>query len=94
MNADLVYKVKQRHQLQYQRITEWLGLEGTSRIKSQPPYQGGQGSQLLDQLLDQAAQGPVQAGLKHLQGQSIHNLSGQPVPVPHHPLSEKLPPDV
>jgi len=23
---------------------------------------------------------------------SIHNLSGQPVPAPHHPLSEKFPP--
>ncbi|EOB01623.1 hypothetical protein Anapl_10518, partial [Anas platyrhynchos] len=28
-------------------------------------------------------------GLEHLQGWGIHNLSGQPVPVPHHPLREE-----
>lgn len=32
--------------------------------------------QLLGQVLDQAAQ----FGLKHLQGQDIHGLSGHPVP--------------
>ena len=31
--------------------------------------------------LDQAAQGPIQSGLEHIQGQSILSLSGQPVPV-------------
>ena len=36
-------------------------------------------------------QGPIQPGLEHLQGRGIHNLSGQPVPAPHHPLSEKFP---
>jgi len=36
----------------------------------------------------QAAQGPIQAGLDCLQGCSIHSFSGQPVPVPHHPLSK------
>jgi len=33
-----------------------------------------------------AAQGPIQPGLEHLQGRGIHNLSGQPVPAPHHSL--------
>jgi len=35
-------------------------------------------------ILVQAAQGPIQPGLEHLQGQGILNLSGQPVPAPHH----------
>jgi len=35
---------------------------------------------------------PIQPGLEYLQGLSIHNLLGQPVPVLHNPLSEKLPP--
>jgi len=33
----------------------------------QPPYL----------MLDQAAQGPIQPGLEHLQGWGIHSLSGQ-----------------
>ena len=42
---------------QYKRITEWLGLEGTSRITNlKPPYhRQGQPPHLI---LDQAAQGP------------------------------------
>ena len=40
------------------------------------------------------SQGLIQPGLKHLQGWSIYNLSGQPVSAPHHSLSEKLPPDI
>lgn len=32
------------------------------------------------------------SGLKCLQGWSIHRFLGQPVPVCHHPQSEKLPP--
>ena len=36
-------------------------------------------------------QGPIQPGL---QGCGIHSFSGQPVPVPRHPLSEKFPPDI
>ena len=59
------------------RITELPGLEGTSRImKLQPPchMQGHQPSHLM---LDQAAQGPIQSDLEHLQGWGIHNLSGQ-----------------
>jgi len=47
----------------------------------QPPYL----------ILDQAAQGPIQPGLEHLQGWSIHNLSEQPVSAPHNSLCEELP---
>ena len=31
-------------------------------------------------MLDEAAQGPIQPGLEHIQGWGIHSLSGQPVP--------------
>ena len=39
---------------------------------------------------DQAAQRHIQPGLECLQGWGIHSLLGQPVPVRHHPLCEKL----
>uniref|UniRef100_A0A8V0XBP6 Sialin n=1 Tax=Gallus gallus TaxID=9031 RepID=A0A8V0XBP6_CHICK len=61
-------------------IIEWLGLEETSRI-IKLHMQGHQPPHLI---LDQAAQGPIQPGLEHLQGQGIHSLSEQPVPAPHH----------
>jgi len=56
-------------------------------IEFQPPYyvQGRQPP-------EQAAQSHIQPGLECLQGWCTHNLLGQPVPVRHHPLSEKLPP--
>ena len=38
--------------------------------------------------LDQVAQSIVQPGLERLQRWGIHNLSGQPVPVPYHPYSK------
>jgi len=44
------------------------------------------------QVLDQIAQGPIQPGLKRLQGRGIHNLSGQPVSAPQHYLSKNPPP--
>ena len=37
----------------------------------------------------QAARGPIQPSLKHLQGWGIHSYSGQPVPAPHCPHSEE-----
>ena len=51
------------------QITEWFGLEGTSRImKLQPPPQAGhQPPHLI----------PDQPGLEHLQGWTGHPLSGQ-----------------
>jgi len=42
----------------------------------------------------QAAQGPIQPGLEHLQGWGVHSFSEQPIPVPHHPLSEKCLPKI
>jgi len=41
-----------------------------------PSYR--QGCKLIDELLEQAAQGPIQPGLEHLQGQDNHRLSRQP----------------
>src|SRR5699024_4493157 len=43
---------------------------------------------------DQAAQSHIQPGLEYLQQRGIPNLPGQHVPVRHHPLSEKLPPNI
>jgi len=78
----------------YHRIIEWPGLEGTSKInKPQLPCHR-QGHQPPHLILDQAAQDLIQSGPEHLQGQSIRNLSGQPVPAPHHSLSKELPPDI
>jgi len=47
---------------------------------------GGQGCQLIGQVLDQAAQGPIQPGLEHFQEQANRSLFGQPVPGPQHVL--------
>ena len=57
----------------------------------QPP--AGQGHQ-PPHLLDQVAQGLIQPGLEHLQRQGIYNLSGQPVPAPHHSPGKELSPDI
>jgi len=46
------------------------------------------------QPADQAAQSHIQPGLECLQGWGIHSLLGQPVPVGHHPLGDKLPPNM
>jgi len=40
--------------------------------------------------LEQATQDHVQVGLEYLQRRRLHNLSGQPVPVLHHPQSEEV----
>ena len=57
-------------------------------MKLQPPHHR-QGHQPPYLILAQAAQGPIQPGLEHLQGWGIHNLSGQPVPAPHHSLGKE-----
>ena len=58
-------------------------------IQFQPPcYMQGH------QSLDQAVQSHIQPGLECLQGWGIHNLLGQPVPVCHQPLGEKLLPNI
>jgi len=46
------------------------------------------------QPADQAAQSHIQPGLECLRGWGTHNLLGQPVPVLHHPLCEKLLPNI
>ena len=43
---------------------------------------------------EQAAQDLVQAGFEYLRRRRLHNLSGQPVPVLHHPQSEEVLPHV
>ena len=61
----------------------------TTIVEFQPPcYVYGH------QPLDQAAQSHIQPGLECLQQQGIHNLPGQPVLVCHHPLCEKLLPNI
>ena len=67
----------------------WKGSQG-SWISNSPARQGHQ----PPHLLDQAAQGPIQPGLEHLQGQGIHNFSGQPVPAPYHSPGKELPPNI
>jgi len=56
-------------------------------IQFQPPYYVQS-----CQPPDPAAQSHIQPGLECLQGWGTHNFLGQPVPVSHHPLCEKLPP--
>ena len=36
----------------------------------------------------------IQAGFEYLQRRRLHNLPGQPVPVPHHPQREEVLPHV
>jgi len=61
-------------------ILEWLGLEGTSRtIKLQLPHYR-QGHQPPHLIPDQAAQGPIQLVLEHLEGWGIHSLLFMPYP--------------
>ena len=80
---------RRQHSMNH-RLIEWLGLEGTSRIiRFQPPCHR-QGWQPLDQVLDQAAQGPSNLALS-LQRWGIHSFPGQPVAVPHYSLSKNFP---
>jgi len=44
--------------------------------------------------LHQVAQSSIQPGLKHFQGGGIHNFSGQPVSVFHHPHGEEFLPNI
>ena len=72
------------------RIIEWFELEKTFKIMQfQPPcYRQGH------LPLDSVAQSLSQPGLECLQGQCIHNLSEQPVPVSHHPQSKQFLPNI
>ena len=72
-----------------------VGLEETSRIMKLQPPSLMQGHQPPHLILYQAAQGPIQPGLEHLQG-----WTGYPqplwaaVPAPHHSHRKELPPDI
>jgi len=44
--------------------------------------------------LDQVAQSSIQPGLEHFQGGGIHNFSGQPVAMFHHPHGEEFLPNI
>ena len=65
------------------RITEWLGLEGTSGVTQSHPL-------LKQGHPEQAAQDRVQAGLEDLQRRRLHSLPGQPGPGLHHPQREEV----
>jgi len=65
---------------------ECFGLEGTSRGHLAQPPCSEQGHLQLDQV----AQSLVQPGLECFQGWGLHYLSGQPVPVFHHPYGKKF----
>jgi len=56
----------------------WVEKDHNDRVISTPCYVQGR------QPADQAAQSHIQPGLECLHGWGIHNLPGQPVPVPHH----------
>ena len=60
-------------------------MEGTFKSHLVQPPCNKQGHLQLDQV----AQSPIQPSLWCLQGQGIHHLSGQPVPVLHHPYFKK-----
>jgi len=65
----------------------WVEKDHNAHLLSTPCYVQGR------QPAAQAAQSHIQPGLECLQGWGIHSLLGQPVPVCHHPLGEKLPPN-
>jgi len=66
----------------------WVIEDHSDHLVPSPCYvQGGQPA-------DQAAQSHIQPGLECLHGWGIHSLPGQPVPVHHHPMGEKLPPNI
>ena len=71
-------------------MIEWPGLkkDHNDHRVSTPCYVQGR------QPPAQAAQSHIQPGLEWIKEWGIHNLLGQPVPVHHHPLGEKLPPNI
>jgi len=62
------------------RITEWFGLEWTSKIIWFQSLCNGQGHLPLELV----AQSLIQPSLEHFQGVVIRSFSRQLVPVPHH----------
>jgi len=68
------------------RTIEWFGLEGTFRGRAAQSYRNKQGHLPLDQV----AQSRIQLVLGCFQGRCIYHLSGQPIPVFHHPHCKKF----
>jgi len=66
----------------------WVEKDHNDHLVSTPCYVQGH------QPAAQAAQSHIQPGLECLQGWGIHSLREQPVPLRHHPLGEKLPPNI
>ena len=71
----------------------WAGKDPKDHQVPTPPATGRATNLQIWLVLEQAAHVPIQPGLEHLQGWSI-NLSGQPVPAPHHSLGKELLPDI
>jgi len=69
---------------------EWAGLEVTFKghLAQHPCSEQGH------LQLDQVAQSPIQPDLECFQAQGIDHLSGQPVPVFHHPHCKKFLPSI
>ena len=64
----------------------WVEEDHNDHLISAPPA--------VCRVANQAAQSHIQPGLECLQGWGIHSLLGQPVPVCHHLLCEKLLPNI
>ena len=58
----------------------WDGRDLKDHQAPTPVPQAGLPTSTSNARLDQAAQGPIQPGLEHLQGRGTHSISGQPVP--------------
>jgi len=69
-------------------IMVWVGKDHEDHVVQSPCYRQGQ------ILPHQVAHSPIQPGLEHLQGGGIHNLTGQPVLVSHHPHSKEFLPNI
>jgi len=70
------------------RILESLELEGTSEGHQIQLPCNAQGQHSTGQVV----QDLIQPGLESLQGWGINHISGQPVPVPHHPHCKRFVP--
>jgi len=62
----------------------WVGRDLKDHPVPAPCHEQGCHSPAL------AAEGSIQPGLEYFQGWGVHSFSGQPVPVPHHPVSKEF----
>jgi len=63
----------------------WVGRDLKDHLVYNPPCHG-KGHHPLDQV----APSPIEPGLEQFQGGSLHSVSVQPVPVPHHHHSKEF----